>query len=933
MSASSGLRKPRGFEEEMTFLERRDATSWRIKPGFVPGMRVPGIFYVNSALESLVFDELRHHCASGGYGGFLPAIKQIANVAALPGIVGTSIGLPDIHSGYGFAIGNVAAFDMNDPDAIVSPGGVGFDINCGVRVLRTNLTENDVSPVRERLAQSLFDHIPVGVGSKGVIPTSELNLDAALEMGMDWTLREGYSWVEDKEHCFHPNTRLLASDNSVRRVCDVEVGDALMGDDGTARIVTAKQAGFGPMYRIQYGDEKDECRPFFECNGKHQLVVSVATGRRVAPVAGKDNAQVGWCVTYVNLSNDLGYLAPKLHHHEFVLVSESRRIQSCYSTLRDAEAGARAFYSSIVDSIEWEPTVEQFLHYLKQYPSRTPWFFMRRAAITVAPGLSPHLSFSRLLDLAFSKAGCEALDLISGRRIAAVEAAHLVGLWLGNRDEDTATWRQSTARKLEESRLKLAEKSAAGLNANLDFLEGGKENRLTRNFTQEVSLRTKVSAPGRLTTKRERCRHVPLAQDRSRGNDRKNRHGVLVQLLKLMGVFRNRTAEGVREETIQAFLIDSPQVRAGLVAGLIDSDATEALDAKTCYTWQFCDTGGIAELLYRTALSIGYYATISPTSDSAHGQFDAHSDNGTVLARSAVRIAAPTDGDIVSELVTVSAKKSMPRPTADCTYRRAHHLYPFTVTKIADGAYSGITVKGANKHILLADYLVVHNCEEYGRMLQADPSKVSRRAKKRGMPQMGTLGAGNHYAEIQVVDEIHDASAANTMGIGEKGQVVIMIHSGSRGLGHQVATDALLAMERAMERDKGLVTNDRQLACARINSEEGQDYLAAMAAAANYAWVNRSAMGFLARQTFAKIFETSPDDLDMHVVYDVSHNIAKIEEHVVDGKLKTLLVHRKGATRAFPPHHPLIPVDYQFMGQPVLVGGTMGTASWILAGC
>ena len=170
------------------------------------------------------------------------------------------------------------------------------------------------------------------------------------------------------------------------------------------------------------------------------------------------------------------------------------------------------------------------------------------------------------------------------------------------------------------------------------------------------------------------------------------------------------------------------------------------------------------------------------------------------------------------------------------------------------------------------------------------------------------------------------------MGIGEVGQVVVMIHSGSRGLGHQVATDALLAMERAMEQDKGISINDRQLACARIHSVQGKNYLAAMAAAANYAWVNRSSMTFLARQTFAKIFESTPDDLDMHVVYDVSHNIAKMEEHLVDGKLKTLLVHRKGATRAFPPHHPLIPVAYQYTGQPVLVGGTMGTCSYILAG-
>ena len=146
-----------------------------------------------------------------------------------------------------------------------------------------------------------------------------------------------------------------------------------------------------------------------------------------------------------------------------------------------------------------------------------------------------------------------------------------------------------------------------------------------------------------------------------------------------------------------------------------------------------------------------------------------------------------------------------------------------------------------------------------------------------------------------------------------------------------MATDSLTAMERAMERD-GIKVNDRQLACAKISSQEGQDYLAAMACAANYAWVNRSSMTFLCRQAFAKMFGKPPDELDMHVVYDVSHNIAKFEEHMVDGEIKTLLVHRKGSTRAFPPHHPLIPVDYQYTGQPVLIGGTMGTCSYILTG-
>ncbi|CAN8069489.1 unnamed protein product [Agarophyton chilense] len=412
----------RTFDEELSYIRKISPCQYEIDVGFVPNMRTPGTFFVNDILAPLVKNELQRFSENEYVGGFIPAVKQIANVSSLPGIVYRSIAMPDVHSGYGFAIGNVAAFDMSDKEAVVSPGGVGFDINCGVRLVRTNLMESDVEPVREQLAQTLFDHIPVGVGSKGIIPTTLKSLEEALELGMDWSLREGYAWPEDKEHC-----------------------------------------------------------------------------------------------------------------------------------------------------------------------------------------------------------------------------------------------------------------------------------------------------------------------------------------------------------------------------------------------------------------------------------------------------------------------------------------------------------------------------EEYGRMLQADPTKVSARAKKRGLTQLGTLGAGNHYAEVQVVDDIYDSAAAQKMGIGKLGQVVIMIHSGSRGLGHQVATDALQLMERAMERDR-INVNDRQLACARISSQEGQDYLKAMAAAANYAWVNRSSMTFLTRQAFAKVFRKTPVELDMHLIYDVSHNIAKVETHMVDGKMKQLLVHRKGATRAFPPHHPLIPCDYQFTGQPVLVGGTMGTCSYVLLG-
>jgi len=235
------------------------------------------------------------------------------------------------------------------------------------------------------------------------------------------------------------------------------------------------------------------------------------------------------------------------------------------------------------------------------------------------------------------------------------------------------------------------------------------------------------------------------------------------------------------------------------------------------------------------------------------------------------------------------------------------------------------------------------HCEENGRMETAIPKKVSERAKKRGLNQLGTLGGGNHYAEVQVVEEVYDEHAARIMGIQNIGQVCIMIHTGSRGLGHQVATDAIKTMEKKMKKNK-IPLNDRQLCCARIKSKEGQDYLAAMSAAANYAWVNRSCITYLTRKVFEQMFEKTAEEMDMELVYDVCHNVAKIEKHIVsdgkddgskDGKNvqeKTLLVHRKGSTRAFPPNHPSIPKDYQSIGQPALIGGSMGTCSYVLVG-
>ena len=217
--------------------------------------------------------------------------------------------------------------------------------------------------------------------------------------------------------------------------------------------------------------------------------------------------------------------------------------------------------------------------------------------------------------------------------------------------------------------------------------------------------------------------------------------------------------------------------------------------------------------------------------------------------------------------------------------------------------------------------------EERGCFAGADADKVSGRAKARGDGQAGTLGAGNHYLEVQVVEEVYDDAAAAALGL-QAGMVTVMIHTGSRGLGHQVATDYLQAMDRTARAQ--LV--DRQLACVPAASKEGRDYLAAMRAAANFAFVNRSALAADVRAAFAEVFGRDARTLQLHQVYDVAHNVAKEEEHVVDGRRRRLLVHRKGATRAFPPGHPDVPLRYRAVGQPVLVGGSMSSASYVLVG-
>ncbi|MDD5237785.1 MAG: RtcB family protein [Candidatus Omnitrophica bacterium] len=220
--------------------------------------------------------------------------------------------------------------------------------------------------------------------------------------------------------------------------------------------------------------------------------------------------------------------------------------------------------------------------------------------------------------------------------------------------------------------------------------------------------------------------------------------------------------------------------------------------------------------------------------------------------------------------------------------------------------------------------------EENGAIQGADPQAVSERAYERGKAQSGTLGSGNHFLEVQVIDQLYDRDICDELDL-NLGQVTVMIHSGSRGLGYQICEDYVKSMQHCLQK-YNINVPDRQLACAPVNSAEGKAYLSAMKCAANYAWANRQCLMHLTRMVFEKIFSLSWQKMGMSLIYDVAHNIAKIEKHVVDGKEKDLCIHRKGATRAFPPGHAALPERYKKIGQPVIIPGDMGRNSYLLAG-
>lgn len=285
-----------------------------------------------------------------------------------------------------------------------------------------------------------------------------------------------------------------------------------------------------------------------------------------------------------------------------------------------------------------------------------------------------------------------------------------------------------------------------------------------------------------------------------------------------------------------------------------------------------------------------------------------------------------------SELTLADLKEHLPELTAQLGRRVPRGVGTKGLLRLDRRELRGVLTEGAAWVLArgLGWESDLERCEDLGRLAGADPDALSDRAYERGAPQCGSLGAGNHFLEVQIVDEISDAGAAEAFEL-EMGAVCVMIHSGSRGVGHQVCTDELKIFDKLMRRS-GIEVPDRQLACGPVSAPEAERYLGAMIAAANFARANRHALAHAVRETFAEVLGRRAEDMGMRLVYDVAHNLAKIERYEVDGRERELCVHRKGATRAFGPGHPELVDRYKSVGQPVIVPGSMGTHSYVLVG-
>lgn len=896
-------------------LEKVNDYCWRIPKSYKPEMLVDGLIYADSKLIKQIREDM--------------APEQVANVACLPGIQYASIAMPDIHWGYGFCIGGVCATDPKE-GGVISPGGVGYDINC--------LTSKELV---------LHKHgYTLPIGEMQNWKTSELAC-----FNLNETKRETaefFDWFGKQ-----PHTQVLklatVSGDKIEATSDhpfwtpkgmVELSKLKAGDkvamfpfkgipyEEPSDDVIVSEEDFkqtlAKLGKTSVGNADSQILKFLKQRNLLPLLYSSPVLPYLCKILGfvlgdgtmhftKSSGK--GTVSFYGEETDLELVRADLEAIGFnpsrvYRRSRSHKINTVYSEyqfereetfFKACSSGLVALLACLGSPIGNKPKQDYLApKWLDKAPLWQKRLFLAAlfgAELTKPTTITGHpktfsppiLSMSKRPQ--YAETGQKFLEQLSS--------------WL----EEFGVTTQQIARREE----KVSDQGDETIRLRL-ILSGNNENLI--NLWSKVGYEYNQKRSGLASLAIQYIKH---------------KQKVLVERHFVAKAAVEMASQGIsRQETLQQLTTDLSNERFIERAIYSEKEISPRIPTSFPTFEEFCaevsvgsiNSGMVWEKIGDITLSDYIGQVYDFTVNHLDHNFVA---SGFVVSNCGVR------------LLTTNLKENEVRPKLKELVDELYKQIPTGVGR--SGKYKfdkkelrRLMEKGSS-YLLKRDLAVerdIECTEANGCLPDADPDAISDRALERGAEQCGTLGSGNHFLEVQIVDEIFDQEAANVIGIA-KGQICVMIHSGSRGLGYQVCDDALLKL-RYTPGKYGIKLPDRQLVCAPVDSPEGRDYLGAMRAAANFAWCNRQLLMWQTREVFETIFSRKWQDLSMNLIYDVAHNIAKFEKHTVNGQQKTLCVHRKGATRAFPPGHSEIPSRYQTIGQPVIIPGDMGRASWLLVG-
>lgn len=884
-------------------LKRIDENRWMIEKSYKPGMRVDGIIYANDALMKLLEKE--------------EAVQQVANVAFLPGIVKYSLAMPDIHWGYGFPIGGVAA--MREADGVISPGGIGYDINClsgDSQVLHSlgySLPIKDFGKIYLNERIRCFDFKGENLEDTSIVYfLKRFSKSKVYKI----TTSTGLTLTATEDHPFYTKDGMVPV-GKINKGQDVAVypfkgvpfekpsDEVVVDEDKIKKAQILNQLKRRNLLPLKYDSDK---LPYLikimgYVFGDGNIHFTKKKGKGITSFYGKpedleeirnDIASIGYKPSRVYSRGRSHKLKTLYADYEFNTVETSFSVRSSSFAVLLAVLGA-----PVGNKAEQNYNIPEFLFNAPLWQKRLFLASFFGALLSTPKTMKGHgyNFYCNILSLnkkeKYAKSGREFLSKI----------ASLLKEFDVNINKVSQRFGYVNKNKIKSYCLRLIISAKPEDLINLYSKIGFEYNKRRRFFANAAVQFLKIKQL--IIEERE---EIALKA---------------CQLKEKTGVGARSIYEQVNSPWVNLRFIERSIYEGRKTSSRISCDFISFDKFIKDYTEGLGQAGMVWDkIISKEEIKFNDYV-YDFTVKHKHHNFIA---NNFVVSNCGVRL-------LRTNLKRDELKEKL-KPLIDQI---------FNDVPCGVGREGRVPVKNPQelKKVLKegANWAVQHGyglaedliCTESGGCMgEADPDKVSQEAVKRGINQLGTLGAGNHFLEVQEVSEIYDEKTACAFGI-FKGQITILIHCGSRGLGHQVCTDYLRVMGRSVGK-YGISLPDRQLACAPIKSPEGKDYFSAMCASANFAWTNRQCIVHFVREAFEKVFKTSHESLGIEQVYDVAHNIAKFERHEVDGKNQIVCVHRKGATRAYPAGFAELPDKYRQTGQPVLVPGDMGRCSFLLVG-